>query len=259
MKNQLLAFAFVTLATPAPGQTPGTRLTIDVAVTSLIVRGDTMQVTYTLSSQSRSQDSLLAFIVDAPSRVRSITKPDSLWVVDTLIRGTQPAAFWGSLIPLAPGATSPALQFESVGIPAIVTSWAQGNWPLPDCCDDDSPTSGEDPIVTRSISFSVVGVEGWPTDRSAQSLLARMRALTQSSCASPLMWISDSGLCSQLLNDIDLAESYRASGQTAQAQSSLDQFKAGLGSDSGTPASSVTSAAYWLLRSNADIVKSSLP
>jgi hypothetical protein len=255
-----LTLIFLALLPPGLlAQVPGTRLTIDASVTSITLRGDTTHVAYVLSSRPESQDSLFAFIVDAPAHVTSITPPNSLWVVDSLVRGTQPAAFWGILNPLPPGATSPAIAFESVGIPGIMTSWAQGNWPLPTCCDDDPPSSGEDPIVTRSVSVSVVGVEPWPSDRSAQSLLARLRTLTQTSCASPLSWITDAALCSQLVSDIDAAESYRASGQNAQAQSSLDHYSGLISSpDPGVPATGVKNAAYWLLNSNIQVVKSSL-
>jgi len=182
-----------------------------------------------------------------------------MWMVDSLVRGTDPAAFWGILNLLPPATSTVPLQFESVGLPGIVTNWAQGNWPLPTCCDDDSPDSAEDVLVTRTVVGKTVGVEPWPADRSSQALIARLRTLTQTSCASPLLWLTDAGLCSQLESDIDAAEAYRASGVNAEAQSTLDHYKALLsGPDPGTIAIGVKNPGYWLLITNADIVKRSL-
>jgi hypothetical protein len=144
-------------------------------------------------------------------------------------------------------------------LPGIVDEWVQGHWPIPTCCDDDAPGVGEDVFLTRTISGKTVGVEPWPSDRSAQALLARLRTLTQTSCAGPLLWITDAGLCSQLVNDLDAAEAYRASSAYAQARTTMDQFSGRLnGPDPGTFATGVASSAFWLLKSNADIVRSAL-
>jgi hypothetical protein len=260
--TRILALAFLaSLPARLDAQVPGTRVTIDVNITSLVLLGDTAQITYVLYSRPESQDSLLAFIIDAPARVSSISRPlpDSMWMVDSLIRGSEPAAFWGILSPLPPAASTVPLRFASVGIPGIVKNWAQGNWPLPTCCDDDPPEAAEDVLVTRTVEGKSVGVEPWPTDRSAQALLVRLRTLTQTSCASPLVWIADAGLCGQLQSDIDAAEAFRVSGANAQAQATLDHYKSLLsGPDPGTIAAGVKNPAYWLLTSNADIIKNAL-
>lgn len=238
-------------------QVPGTRLNVDVTVSSVVLRGDTTRVSYVLRNRPESQDSLLTFIVDAPARVSYIARPqpDSLWTVDSLVRGNRPAALWEFLNLLAPSASTGPIFFESVGLPDIVSQWAGGDWPLPTCCDDDAPGTGEDAFVTRTVQGRTVGVEQWPGNRSSQALLARLRSLTQESCATPLLWVSDGTLCAQLVTDLDAAESYRATGATAQARSAMDHFKGLLaGPAPGTFATGVTSAAYWLLKSNADIV-----
>jgi hypothetical protein len=105
------------------------------------------------------------------------------------------------------------------------------------------------------LTGQTVGIEPWPADRSAQSLLARLRGLTQTSCTTPLQWISSTTLCDALIADLDQAESFRSSGQTAEARNSLSAFIAAItGSPPGTPAAGVTAAGYWLLQSNASIV-----
>jgi hypothetical protein len=232
---RILLIAFLAFfAAGLEAQTPGTRMTVDVRVDSVVLRGDTTRVTYVLSNQAQSQDSLVAFIVDAPARVSYIPRPqpDSVWMVDSVIHGNEPAAFWANLDLIPPSTSTVPILFESVGLPGIVTSTVQGK---------------------------TVGVDVWPVDRSAQALLARLRTLTQSSCASPLLWITDAALCGQLLSDVDAAEAYRASGASTQAQSTLDHYKTLLaGPDPGTFAPGVTSPAFWLLKSNADIVKGTL-
>jgi len=246
-------------ASAVDAQVPGTRMTVDVSVTSVTLRGDTTGVTYVLYNRPDSQDSLMMFAVDAPGHVTSITRPDSLWSADTLLYDVQPVAVWGILGLLAPAATAPSIAFESLGLPGIATTWAQGKWPMPGCCDDDPPPPTEDDVLaTHSVTGKTVGIDPWPSDRSVQGLLARLRGLTQSSCGSTLLWITDSSVCTQLLADIDAAESYRAAGAFSQASETLDQFVSLLGSSSTSFSPGVTSSAYWLLRPNVDVIKSLL-
>ena len=234
-------------------------MTVTVTVNQIVMTGDTAHVSYTLSNGSQSQDSVFMFIVDAPARVKTIPRPqpDSDWVVDTLVHSNEPAAFWLDVPLLAPSAVTPALTFESVGLPGVVTNWAIGHWPPKTCCDDDPPGSGEDVFLTRAIQSSTAGVQLWPTDRSTQALIARLRTLSQNVCASPLNWITDSTLCSQLVSDLDTAEGFRAAGATSQLQSTLDHYKSLLGT-SASFAAGVNSAAFWMLSVNADIIRNSI-
>jgi len=252
----------VVCAAKLPAQTPGTRLSVEVNVTSVVIRGDTTGVFYTVRNGSGSQDSLFTFTVDAPARVIYIAAPppDSIWKADSLVSGNQPAAQWVTLDLLPPGAISPDLSFESLGLPSIVTHWAEGGWPLPACCDDDSANAGDAyTLAIRSVQGKTVGVEQWPSDRSTQALLGRLHELTQTVCGSPLIWVTDSALCTALVSDLSAAESFRASGATIEARNSLDHYKGLLsGPDPGSFAPGVTSPAYWLLRANADIVRGRL-
>jgi hypothetical protein len=254
------AVSCLLVAAPIGGQAPGTRLSVTVDISSIVMRGDTASVTYALSNAASSQDSMIVFIVDAPARVRSIVhpQPDSIWMADTVIHETTPAAFWAKFDLLGPSATASGLSFESIGLPGIVTHWVQGHFPLPECCDDGQAPA-EDVLVTRSVTGKTVGTDAWPIDRSAQALLARLRGLTQSACTTPLSWITDATLCTQLLNDLDAAETYRATGAYASASASVDHFESLLnGPDPGTFATGVSSSAFWLLKTNAEIVKGTL-
>ena len=234
-------------------------MTVTVTVNQMVMRADTAQVSYTISNGSQSQDSLFMFIVDAPARVKTILRPqpDSDWMVDSLVHSNEPAAFWLDLSLVAPSAVTPTLTFESVGLPGVVTNWSIGHWPPKNCCDDDPAGSGEDVFVTRAIQSSTAGVQPWPTDRSTQALIARLRTLSQNVCASPLNWITNSTLCSQLVSDLDTAESFRAAGATSQLQSTMDHYKGLLGTSTAF-ATGVNSAAFWTLSVNADIIRNSV-
>jgi hypothetical protein len=159
---------------------------------------------------------------------------------------------------LAPGATTPQLHFEAVGLPGIRTYWAGGYYPLPDLSDElvTDSTALADPFVTNMVNGKTVGVDPWPNDRSAQALLARLRVLTLNTCATPTFWITDNGLCSQLVGDLDEAEGFRASGQVSQARDAIAAFNSRL--DSGSAAGTVKPSALWLLKANANIISAIL-
>jgi hypothetical protein len=239
-------------------QAPGTQFTVDVTIKSVAVRGDTIGVTYALLNRATSRDPLFAFVVDAPAgiKVMQTPLPKSSYHGLTTYRGRS-VADWGFLNLLAPAATSVPLYFESVGLPAVVTDWLGGDEPNPP--DESAPDTPDDPLTTNSIAGKTVGVEQWPTDRTAKALLARLRTLTQTSCASPLLWITSSTLCTKLIGYVDQAEANRASGKITQAKSALNSYISSLsGKTAGTYATGVTNSGYWLLQPNATIVISKL-
>jgi hypothetical protein len=239
-------------------QTPGTRLVVDVKVRSLAVQGDTMTVTYTLYNRPTSRDSLYTFTVDAPARVKSILtpQPQTKYDADSIYRGRS-VADWAFLSLLPPGAVSVALTFQSVGVPAIVSDWAGGNYPLVEENAADSTYS--DPLKYRTVPGKTVGVEPWPIDRTPMALIARLRSLTRTSCAAPLNWITAASLCSRLIASLDQAETNRASGNVSKAKSAVATYiKLLSGTTVGAFATGVTNPAYWLLKPNAEIVATSL-
>lgn len=242
------------LALPANCQVPGTRLTVDVKVETVALRGDTVGVTYVLFNHPDSQDSVWTFTVDAPAGLKMIMEPSPAddWSVDTVYAGRQ-VADWASLQLIPPANNSPALYFESVGLPGIVDDWVGGHFPIP-----DNDTTPNDPLTHQTVKGKTVGVELFPANRSSEALLVRLGSLTQSACSAPLSWVSDATLCSNLTSELVAAESYRANGQLVQARNSLDSYMTSLsGQVQGTFANGVTSPGYWLLRSNAQIAKSS--
>lgn len=239
----------------AHAQIPGTQLTVDVTVSSIVLRGDTVEIAYVLYNQPQSLDSLSTFTVDAPATVTNLPRPQpkTKWWVTKTYRG-KPVAHWVRLGGLPPSTTSIPLFFESVGLPGIVTHWVVGRFPLPEGEGDDS--TSRDPVAENSVIGKTVGVEPFSTDRSPQGLLARLRNLTETSCATPLFWITDSTICSQLINDVDQAESFRSNGQSALAKASLTHYETLL--TAGSTTGSVKNPGHWLLKSNSEIIRSEL-
>ena len=236
-------------------QNPGQRVTVSVQTTSVVARGDTIGVTSIVANLGASQESLVDYFVDAPGGVVVIhtPTPDLDWMTLRDFR-SRPMATWTILTLLPPGSSTPPLYFESVGLPGIVTYWAGGEYELPPGDDimysDSNPIP--DPLVTRMIAGKTVGVETFPTDRSPQGLIARLRVLTQTACSAPLFWVSNASLCSQLISDIDQVEAHRLNGQIIMAKDVLTHYETLLTDGS------VSNAGYWLLKSNAAIIYTSL-
>jgi hypothetical protein len=238
--------------------TPGKGLAVEVTVNSVALRGDTVGITYSLYNRPQSRDSLSVFAVDAPAGVTNIPRPQpkTEWWVSPTYKGRD-IAFWAKLGTLPPATTSIPLYFESVGLPAVVTDWVVGDFPLPEGEGDDTTT--DDELRDNAVIGKTIGVERFPPDPTPRSLLTRLRSLTQASCASPLLWITDSEICSQLLKAVDRAAANHSGGRTAQAKRELDHYRSLLSSPrQGVPADRVSSAAYWLLRSNAAIIENIL-
>lgn len=235
-------------------QTPGTQLTVDVTVKSLVVQGDTMAVTYVLYNRPTSHDSLWTFTVDAPAPIKSLPRPQpkTSYSVHTMYR-TQPVADWTFLSLLPPGVTSIPLTFQSVGVPSIVKYWVGGDYEVTE--EGVVDTLSGDPLKYRTVPGNTVGVEPWPVDRTAKALIARLKTLTQTSCAAPLTWITSSSLCTTLFGFLNQAETNRAAGNVNKAKSSMASYTKSLsGKTAGTFASGVTNPGYWLLKPNADII-----
>jgi hypothetical protein len=237
-------------------QNPGQNARVDVGVASVSTVGDTTGISYRVTNLATSTEPLWTYNVDAPTGVLHMTaSTGSLrWRTGTNFGGQSMAGWMFLHDYVPPGAITPDLHFESIGLPGIRTYWAGGHFPLPPAenLEVTDSTVLPDPFVTQMINGQTIGVDPWPSDRSGQALLARLRTLTQNSCSTPPNWITDASLCNQLLTDLDQAESYRASGQSAQARDVLAGYQSRIstGNNSGT----VKSPAFWLLKSNAEIV-----
>jgi len=245
-------------AVRASAQSQISRGELEVGLKSVVSRGDTVAIVFIVHNGPPSKTPLATFLVDAPSGVVRIEtpSPQQSWMVSTDFGG-RPVAYWAMLDLLPLGSATPPLHYESVGLPGIVNYWAGGDVP-PKGGEEDEPNPRApptDPLATEmSIRGKTVGVEAWPANRTPQALLARLRLLMQTSCVAPLLWLSDSALCSQLITDLDRARKYQSSGQTSEAKAALDHFVSLVSGPNGTATRGVSSAGYWLAVSNAEII-----
>jgi hypothetical protein len=237
----------------ASSQNPGQNIAVDVQITSVSQTSDTAGISYTVAVLSGSTEPFGRFSVDAPGGVLRIATPSptNQWATSLDFAG-RPLAHWvGGMIPA--GSSTPQLHFDAVGLPGILTYWVGGVFTFPSREEADASVPST-PLTSEMITGQTVGIEPWPADRSAQGLVGRLRTLTQSACSSTLLWVNSSALCNDLVADLDQTEAYRASGQVTAARSSLGTFIGRITGSSGGFAPGVTSAGYWLLKSNADIV-----
>ena len=254
MRLSIVALLLTLSAPELASQNPGQHVSVDIQLTSVTRNYDTTGISYVLTNLPASTEQLGRFSVDAPGGVLRISTPTptNQWDTGTAFYG-RPLAHWvGGLIPA--GSSTPELHFDATGLPGIVTYWVGGVFVFPSREEPDGSPDA-DPLVAEMISGQTVGIEPWPTDRTAQALIARLRVLTQTSCGAALLWVSSANLCSQLISDLDQAESFRAAGQPNDAKNSLNTFVGRIsGSSPGTFATGVNSLAYWLLKTNAAIV-----
>ena len=240
------------------GPKPGQRINVEVQVKSIVNRGDTIGITYQVKNLPGSEEALLSFLVDAPSGVVSIATPSPKknWYASTDFR-QRPMAVWDLLGHQLPaGQVTPDLSFQSVGLPGISTFWAGGNFKLPSD-EDAAETDVDDPLANEMINGVTVPVEPLPPDVSPAALVKRLSGLTDTACKSPLLWLTDPALCSELASDLNQVATLSASGKTNEAKEVLAHYTKRL-EPSGTRAAGVSTAGYWLLKSNAEIVKARL-
>lgn len=256
MRYSSIVVALIAPAATLLAQNPGQNVRVDVTVSSVSVTADTTGISYQVANLVTSTEPLWVFNIDVPGgvlRVATSTGPVR-WLSGTNFR-SRPMAGWMFLDDITPGSTTPTLRFDAAGLPGIVSYWAGGYFPIPPAEDElvTDSTVLPDPFVTRMILGETIGVDPWPTIRTAQALLARLRALTQRSCSAPATWITDASQCGQLVTELDQAETYRANGQFTQARDVLGTYQALV--SSGSTSGTIKNPAYWLLKSNAEIVR----
>lgn len=249
----------LTVPSVARGQgVPGTNLTVDIRVSAITMRGDTTGVHYRLWNHLDSREDLFGFTVDAPGPVVRIPRPEPRadWIVGTNYRGRS-VADWGTLgRVLPPGAESPDLWFEAVGLPGVVTAWIGGYFPPPPltAADTNPVVRPSDPLVESSIRGSTLGVVPKPADSSPEGLILRLRALVDTSCAD-LGWITNRGVCNSLRGKLERASASLAGGRREAAAGQLRAFVQELEAQHGPqPGKHVSDNAYWLLKVNAEYV-----
>ncbi len=257
MRIAMALGALILLPSLALGQgPPGTNIVVDVRITEVTILGNRARVEYVLENSAESIEQLFQFTVDAPSPVLSILRPqpEQDWKTRTAYR-TQSVARWTVLgEQMAPGDLSPALVFEAVGLPGIVTNRVRGYVPPPPLTDAGPVVAPSDPLIENSVAGKTVGVEPFPDDLSPINLVRRLGAFTDQTCGD-LGWITNPGVCNSLKKKLENAERSIGRGRTNAAQRQLGAFLTELQAQRGKH---VNDSAYWLLKVNAEFVLSQL-
>jgi hypothetical protein len=248
---------------------PGQRLTVDIAVAAVAMRGDTTRVTYVLANRKSSVEQLFQFTVDAPSAVTWIQTPtpDEDWTTDRNFK-RRPIAGWAVLgEQMAPGDASPPMAFEAVGLPGLVHAWVRGYAPpppppppLPDSVLDTLPPAPVPDLLAMSLKTTTVGVSPFPGTLTPTVLVSRLDSLTARACGD-LAWVASRVLCADLAGAVSATSTALDAGNTPAARVALHRYIASL-DNSGLRAGSVKPAdgrAYWLLRPNAGFILVRLP
>jgi len=179
---------------------PASGFGVIVRPTVVASEGDTVTLAYVVTVIPTAHDSLVSFMVDAPG-VLQVRMPGAWpeWRVGTRWQ-TRPIADWGKdTLFIAPGDSTPALQFTARGLLDIVTYWAEVNTPE-DSTQIVTPVDSSlalDSVVTiHGITGFTVGVGAMPTDLSSAALAMRLSSLIDRAC--DLGWIDNKGVCNSL-------------------------------------------------------------
>jgi hypothetical protein len=231
-------------AQPYPGY-PGTHLTVDVRVVSLVHGGDSVRVSYALSNRRTSEEKLFDFNVQALTPARGLSAPPARrpWALSNRM-GDESIAGWTVMdsTVMRPGHTSQPLSFTADGLPGIVNARVSG-WHEPPDIDEmaeDDPRQTSRAIEVTSVPLKVVGVVPPLVNPTRHALITRLADLARQTCA--LGWTTDRQLCAAL---------------DAHLRMPSPQLLVFLGTVAAARArpGALNDNAYWLLRANAEIIR----
>lgn len=162
---------------------------------------------------------------------------------------------------VAAGGTLPGFGLRSPYLPGVRTFWAEPAWQA--CCSEPRPpqpdaVEGEHPGPDE---FRVQGFTVGPLLPPDSMELSTLGTLLDRSCTElgEPAWIDDEATCGRLRVKLDESAAALARGQPAAARDQLESFLAELADQHGPePGKHVNDNAYWLLKTNVEIVLSRL-
>jgi hypothetical protein len=224
---------------------PGTHIAVDMQVSSITHAADSIRVTYVLHSQSFSEEQLFDLTIDAPVPARnlSLPLPRKSWASSTRV-GDRSVINWTVLdnTSMKPGKSSPPLSFTANGLPGIVSARAEGYADPPDidAMADDDPRLTDRAFEVTSVPITVVGVVAPLMNQTRAALIARLLGLAQQTCT--LGWTTDAQICAALNTYLNAPSPKLLAFLGAVV---VARTRPGVFNDN----------AYWLLRSNAEIIR----
>ena len=222
----------------AAAQEPGQRLTTDVLVAAVTVRGDTTAVSYRVHNHTTSVDDFWTLSVPMLASYVKVSTPVPTggWLADSSSQG-RPVARWSMLgTRLPPGGTTPQMAYESIGLPGVTDAWVGGYFPL-DTADVDFDIipvdSIPDPLTHRKNRIQVIGVVRADSTSTPLAMIADQDTLTRFVCQQP-GWTIPTVTCNELLTELKDAARDEASGNRAAALLRITTYRARLTGARGT-------------------------
>lgn len=246
MLRRILGVLAIVIPALAGAQgTPGTNVSADIVVDSMVRVGDTTRVFFQVANKATSLEQLSVFSVPAPrGAIMSMPQPQEEWYLWNR-DGTAYAAQWWSLgTAWQPGGPPVQLSLSASAIPVIAQSRLRG-FVMPRemteadsiernaCCTNNTPKT--------QWAFGLVA-------RPTSQYLLEFQYNPRWACDYGL--ISSASLCTSLRAKADSAFAAHAAGDLVASRAWVDQFRAQLDSAYSTAPSSgvVSSVAYWVLR-----------
>lgn len=161
---------------PSPG------LHIAVHASYLGRAGDTVSIAYTVLVQPGSTDSLMDFVVDAPT-VLLVVPPGAVpeWSVGNRFH-KRPIANWSKTTRLiVAGDSTPPLVMRALGLTDVKQYWGDGDIKMDSVINETTDDSSAVLAAINDTTITMLGPTGWtvgvsamPQDLSATSLAARL-------------------------------------------------------------------------------------
>ena len=176
--------------------------TFQVVVRPHLVRqaADSISLAYTVLVAPPTADSLVSFIVDAPTLLHAdLPGPRASWLVLSKFN-LRPVGWWTRLDHLTGvNDSTPPLPMTGRGLLGVVPFWAEKNAPADSVITDspsDTSSVHDTLIVVHGAQGLTVGIVSFPADLSTTSLAHRLSGLLTQACA--LGWIDNEGICNSL-------------------------------------------------------------
>jgi hypothetical protein len=248
-------------------------LRVAVRARVVAVVRDTVTLEYTILNDAASAQPAAQFVVRAFMPWYALRAPP-LWGSSPGMVQDSAAAHWFAIASealVSPGHALAGFRFAAPGLLDIVPYRVQGDYEPPEVEEADARLVQHPPSFwVNSVGGVTVGLVPPPEDAEAQSLLVRLKMLTDSACS--LGWIQGRGICRELDAHLDQAGRELQRGRREEARAHLREFVGDLRQRAGRRPedddegrgergnredreqrdAAVNSSAYWLLAVNAE-------
>ncbi len=209
-------------------------LRVAVRARVVAVVRDTVTLEYTVLNDAASAQPAAQFVVRAFMPWYALRAPP-LWGSSPGMVQDSAAAHWFAMASEAlvlPGHALAGFRFAAPGLLGIVPYRVQGDYEAPEVEEADARVVQRPPSFwVNSVGGVTVGLVPPPEDAGAQSLLVRLKMLTDRACS--LGWIPGRGICRELAEHLDQASRELRRGRREEVRQHLREFERDLRERSG--------------------------